>query len=93
MIEKGDGIMSNGFHSNIEMDVKEFKNKESVFKDVYEAAESKGLYNSVELDEEIDKQIHNMKVESDKLEKYRSTEEKECENSQQKQDKNYEMER
>lgn len=95
-IKKGDVIMSNesnGFHSNIEIDSKQFKNKESVFKEFYEAAESKGIYNSVNLDEEIEKQIQNMKLENDKLEKYRNTEEKQSENNKQKSQKNYEMER
>lgn len=70
--------MSKGFHSKI--DLKEtarevVKESAAVSKEVYEAMESRGNYNSMTLDEQLSKQLQEMKNENKRLEELKQKEE------------------
>ncbi len=77
--------MSNGFNSKVEMG-KEFDNLKSdikeiasealrATKEVYEAAESKGLYNNIDLNDKLEDQIQDMRKEEERLQSTRDKEE------------------
>lgn len=70
--------MGKGFFSKIDMekeisDIKEgmkegIKEAATVSKEVYESVESRGIYNTMSLDEQLSNQLYEMKKEQERLE-------------------------
>lgn len=89
--------MSKGFHSKVDIgngidDIKEnvrevIKETAAISKDVYESIESKGIYSSMSLDEQLSNQIQEMKNEKERLEELKQKEEIKEEKSQTKEPK------